>query len=123
MRYILDPSGKTKLSAQQTYWDMPIGERLGKYKGMGAGNGFQEWIVPDTIWGLNVRPVGRIHDHDYGVGKTREDKEQADREFLLNLLILIDDGNKWLKWLRRRRAYKYYDGVTLLGDKAFFEGK
>jgi hypothetical protein len=67
----------------------------------------------------------RIHDWMYLRGETLEDKEKADRVFLNNMLRTIDKhtNNSVLKWLRRRRALKYYTAVDTFGAPAFWNSK
>lgn len=82
-------------------------------------------FIPDKIWGLKITEVCNIHDYMYYNGKNIEDKKEADRVFLNNLIRLIDYKTKWkwLKFLRRRRAYKYYNAVKYFGGSAFWSGK
>lgn len=93
--------------------------------GCGAGEGWGDKLVPDTIYGLSMLDACKIHDWMYAKGKTQEDKEEADRVFLNNMLRIIDYHtlNSWLKWLRKRRAYKYYDSVDHFGGPAFWNEK
>lgn len=83
--------------------------------------GILGWFIPETIWGLNITPAADIHDFDYEVGVTEEDKKIADDNFLTNQFTLIKNGLKW-KWLRRariRRANFYHFTVKVLGVKHF----
>jgi hypothetical protein len=82
-------------------------------------------FVPDKIWGLNIYYICCIHDFMYFEGVCIEDKEEADRVFLNNMLRLIDFKTRyrWLRWLRKQRAYKYYLAVKHFGGPAFWEGK
>jgi hypothetical protein len=63
------------------------------------------------------------------VGATHDDKEQADRVLLYNMLRLAAaaDRARWfdglLLWLRRHRAVVYYNAVRLLGGPAFWDRK
>ena len=61
----------------------------------------------------------------YHEGRTIEDKEEADRVFLNNLLRIIDRENKWYKptGLMRCRARNYYRAVKYFGGPAFWEWK
>ena len=59
----------------------------------------------------------------YHVGQTVDDKQEADRVFLNNMLRLIEDASGWLKCLRRRRALKYYEAVVVFGGPAYWAGK
>lgn len=92
--------------------------------GCGPG-GFGDYLVPDTIWGLSIKPSCSIHDWMYRWGVTLEDKEQADRVFLNNMLrqILNGDTGRLTRWLRRRRARKYYLAVKWWGAPAYWNGK
>ena len=84
-------------------------------------------FVPDSIYGLKIKPACHIHDFQYYRGKTIEDKKEADRRFLNNMLRLIEaDTNrlrKFIKPLMRRRALKYYEAVNRFGGTAFWSGK
>jgi hypothetical protein len=80
-------------------------------------------FIPDTIYGLNITEVCNIHDYDYHVGETEEDRRAADHRFLNNLMIIINMKGGWLRWFRRRRALKYYEAVRELGSDAFWAGK
>lgn len=100
--------------------DFPSG-----YKSNGCGSGWSARIIPNTIYGVSILEACRRHDYMYGVGKTIEDKEEADRVFLNNMLRLVEAKKGW--WfphsLARRRALKYYEAVLNFGGPAFWEGK
>lgn len=87
--------------------------------------GFGGWIVPDTLWGLDIHPACEIHDWDYFMGETDEDKRAADRILLNNMLRIIHakTKNPILKALRIHRAQVYYHIVRLLGGLAFWDNK
>jgi len=92
------------------------------------GCGAKGWkfdIVPDTIYGLRVTDACNIHDVMYAVGETLEDKKVADRVLLNNLERIIKYHTKWrwLRWLRRQRAKKYYAAVKHFGGPAYWAGK
>ena len=93
--------------------------------GCGGGDGIGDCLVPDKMWGLSVHPACMIHDWMYDCGVTIEDKNEADRVFLNNVLRIIDAANSWwwLRRLRRRRAATYYHAVRLFGGPAFWSGK
>lgn len=113
---------KTRLYAPPAYYDLSEVERARICNGCGT-KGLGGLIVPDTLWGLEIEDACDIHDFMWHEGSTIEDKREADRIFLNNMLRLIDGGSKWLKWIRRRRAYKYYEGVAVFGGPAFWAGK
>lgn len=91
--------------------------------GAGAAGQWISCFIPNTMYGLNCVEAFNIHDYDYHVGVTREDKKIADRRLLENLMIIINHKGGWLQFLRRRRAMKYYEAVHHKGDEAFFKGK
>jgi len=111
------------LECSDDYRNMPDAERDAK---CGCGTA-KSWIVPDTIYGLNIKPVCCIHDYDYFKGRTQGDRERADYRFLRNLMEAIDQApgfvNGLLRMPRRRRALKYYEAVNAYGDDAFWAGK
>ncbi len=95
------------------------------YKSNGCGSGWSAKLIPDKIYGVSIREACKIHDHAYEVGKTDEDKKIADNQFLLNLLTIINNVDKWYypTKLARLRAIDYYSAVCDYGEKAFWRGK
>jgi len=92
--------------------------------GCGAGK-LGDLLIPDSLWGLNVTFMCKIHDHMYGTGLTEEDREKADRVFRNNLMRWVAYKSKSgvLKWLRMRRAVKYYSAVRMFGGPPFWNNK
>jgi len=91
----------------------------------GCGSGWSAKLIPNSIYWVNIRPACCIHDNRYKNGKTAEDKASADREFLNNMLRLIEAKKAWYypHFLARGRAIKYYTAVVNFGGPAFFKGK
>lgn len=112
------------LFAPSDYWGLNADIRKTLTNGCGSQRKGGK-LVPDTIWGLNIREACNIHDFMYGLGATIEDKESADRTFLNNMLRLIDGETRCevLKFLRRYRAMSYYSAVRDFGGPAFWAGK
>ena len=113
-----------KLLAPKKYLEAPpafIDEITG---GCGPG-GFGDWVIPDRMWGLSIKPACMIHDWEYHFGTTSTDKSIADDNFLDNMIrIIIDaDGYYTLRWLRRQRAAKYHFFVVHFGGPSFWSGK
>lgn len=111
------------LEAPEEYWMM---SELAKGNVCNsAGPKGYGWLVPDTLYGLDCTPCFDIHDYCYHVWKDSNGKDNADRLMLDNLYRFIDDRTKkgwymgWLRFLRRRRALKYYLAVSLCGS-AFY---
>ena len=77
------------------------------------------------MYGLSVFRACQIHDYMYYMGKTLADKEEADRVFLNNMVRIINAETKWkwLRCLRKRRAYAYYKAVDIFGGSSFWDGK
>ena len=95
------------------------------YKCDGCGSGWSAKFIPNTIYFLSIKEACRIHDYAYEKGKTLEDKEKADREFLNNLLRIIEGFDKWYypTYFAKQRALKYYEAVVRFGGVAFWDGK
>ena len=113
-----------KLFAPESYYSDPRVEEI--VGGCGPGKGFGDWIVPDRIWGVSIVEACKRHDWMYFIGMTKEDKEEADRVFLNNMLRIIDDYDGWSRFFngfRRYRAVTYYNAVRDFGGPAFWNEK
>ena len=77
--------------------------------------GVENVLVPDTIWGLDISPVCRVHDYMYIHADSLAEENYADAIFGANLIGIIQQKTSFppLKWLRLRRAYKYVDAVAM----------
>lgn len=123
------------LYAPMTYWSASADLRSRVCNGAGPAaeswfGKFVAWLIPETMWGLRITEAANVHDWMYWEGRTPEEKVDADRTFLLNLIALIEDGTTkvWmvgliLRELRRLRALLYYFFVRECGDAAFVAGK
>lgn len=83
------------------------------------GYGF---LVPDSMYGLNMTIVFDHHDFCYDKFSGERGKELSDLLMKVNMLLYIDENttNVWgigstLRFLRKRRALKYYYAVHLAG--------
>lgn len=107
----------------RSYTDAAHEEISENTNGCGA-KGLGGWFVPDTLYGLNICDACEIHDWMYFKGKTAEDKNEADRAFLNNMVRIIDDKSGWLlKGVRKIRAKNYYRAVKYFGGPSFWAGK
>ena len=113
-----------KLDADPRFLDTDFAELLWIVNGCGSAQAKFDF-VPDKIYGMDIRPACGPHDFGYHIGVTIEDKRREDRRLLNNILRLIQicSANKFMKWLRTKRAIKYYMAVDLLGGPAFWSGK
>lgn len=80
--------------------------------------------VPQTAYGLDLRPMCHIHDTDYEWGTSNDAKDVADRRMRNNGHRLIRQRSVWfLKRARRLRVQTYYLMVRNFGGEAFWDGK
>jgi len=91
--------------------------------GCGPGNGVGDRFVPDRILFLSIFDACRIHDFMYRFGVDINDKREADRVFLNNMVRIIVDHGGWLWWIRLWIARWYYSAVKYFGGVAFWNGK
>ena len=113
----------TVLYAPDLYWKLEEKEKAEICNGCGPRD--FGWLVPDTLWGLNVSEAADIHDFMYYNGKTLVDKTRADEIFLNNMVRIIEKETKW-NWLRKlrcMRAQKYFWAVHRFGEPAFWADK
>lgn len=92
----------------------------------GAGKGFGDIIIPDTMWGLNISPACAIHDEMWKVAPpTWEAFHASNSIFLRNIISLIvsQSKSKFLKRLRLYRAVTYYNAVDSVGQNIFWKIK
>jgi len=77
-------------------------------------------LIPDRIWGLNIREACNIHDWMWRVD--RAGFSYGNRVFLDNMNHLINNGLQW-KWLvkcRRHRANVYYKFVSSKAGEKYY---
>jgi hypothetical protein len=112
-----------KLYAPPLYWSLSPEGKADICNGCGTKG--LTWLIPDTMYGLDISEACNIHDFMYVTGIDEEDRTEADRVFKNNLLRIIEAKTKWaiIKILRRRRAVTYYQAVRMFGGPAFWSGK
>ena len=118
---------KVVLDAPPDYYSLTPKQKKKICNGCGPKNPkyFGGHVIPDNLYGISISEACNIHDYMYYIGKTIKDKNEADRVFLNNMLRIIDSVQypwwlRWLKWLRQKSAWKYYEVVSNLGDIAFW---
>jgi len=94
-----------------------ISKAVGK-GGCGPGK-YGDKLVPDKIYGLNIKPACKVHDFSWFLLKTYHDRVLSDCMFLCNMLLLNDNdkSSKFIKWLRLHAPggiYHYYEAVAYL---------
>lgn len=87
----------------------------------GCGTGWNKYLVPNTVYGLNIRIVCCIHDEDYERGGTEEDRKLADERIHDNINIIIDLYDEWYYPTKaaKLRADTYRLVVQKMGAGAF----
>jgi hypothetical protein len=120
----MDESNADWLDSMPGYMELDEIERFKICNGCGSAQAKFDF-VPDSIYGLSIREACYRHDYAYWWGKTEQHKKAADRQFLANMLTIIEQesGNALTRTLRSLRAVKYYMAVRDLGDKAYWAGK
>jgi len=88
----------------------------------GCGTGWNAKLVPDKIFFVSIKRACCPHDFGYEIGVTEEDKIGYDLDLLHNMLLIIENVNRWYYPTRLARivALSYYSAVVEHGDDAFF---
>jgi len=118
MYYMSDIHKGRLVRAPSMFFNASPAERELVCNGMGPkGYG---WLVPDTMYGLDMGAAGDVHDWMYAHPNGLTQKH-CDDLFYANMLSIIHQhgGWDWVQWLRRRRALKYYKAVQVGGSKHF----
>lgn len=115
---------RPKLFGPRGYWQLNPLEKAKICNGCGPG-GVLAWLIPDTVWGLDITEACNIHDYMYVMGKTEADRNEADRVFRNNMIRLVDhaEGNWLIRKLRLYRVRTYYFQVSQYGGPYFWDGK
>ena len=95
---------------------LSIQNKIGSSGGCGPGK-LGDWLVPDTVYGLSIKPACYIHDCRYYDADTRDKRFAADKELFDNAerIIRLKSRNKLMVWLRMSRLLKYYAAVRWCG--------
>lgn len=113
-----------KLYALPAYWALSKAALAEVVNGCGPA-GWKGRYIPDHLLWVKIHEACNIHDWMYAVGKNEEDREEADRVFLNNMLRIVEAQSKtWLtRFLRRKLALHYYSVVRDNGGVYFWEDK
>lgn len=113
-----------KLFAPKECWEFQE-EHPEWFEEYGCGPGkLGDWLVPDTIWFLSIKPACQIHDWYYREWDG-EDRKEADVVFSNNMqrIIKASTKNRWLLERRLKRAELYYQMVRKRGSSSFWENR
>jgi len=98
--------------------DIPIDQiraLLGSDGGCGPGK-FGDWLVPDSILGVSIKPACYVHDCMYHDAKTADERYEADERLFTNAGHIIRAESNWFtRIIRRRILLVYFDAVDLGG--------
>ena len=89
----------------------------------GCGSGWSAGLIPDVIFGLDFTMPCAVHDEMYFLGRSVEDKHEADRVFLNNMLRMVEQRPWYLQGYGKWVAKRYYEAVVLFGASAYWDGK
>jgi len=113
----------SKLPKIKGYDELPPILKAEICNGMGADGSIWSRFIPNTMWGLDVTEAANRHDYRYHIGTTEEDKRAADRGFLIDLFIIINNEGGLMAVPRMLRALTYYLFVHYQGHRAFWKNK
>ena len=110
------------LAAPESFWTFISQDMSDVVNGCGSG-GMGDFLIPDTIYGLSIKPACKIHDWMYTIYNDEAGFKLANQIFLDNMIRINNKETKytWLKWLRRRRILKYYNAVRDFGRLFFYD--
>lgn len=83
------------------------------------------WIskfIPRDVHGIDCNRCYWAHDNRYTLGKTRKDKQSADKQMLRDQFIAVKAAVAWwrpLRYVALASAYRRYNMVSWFGGKAF----
>jgi hypothetical protein len=90
-------------------------------------SGWLSIFIPNKFSGLDISKACNLHDWEYYKGLTWEDKLIADRNFLFNLITIINDDAKNVSTRKTHQRYEkaimYFRFVAMYGEFAFISGK
>jgi len=120
--------GKQEMYVPESYVTASPEKRNRVANGCGPAKGIIP--IPDAFWGVDLGEACNIHDWMYYKGKNYDDKIFADKAFLHNINVIIDehqdpltdflDVTPWLVPMRRRNGFRYYAAVALIGDDPYW---
>jgi len=76
-------------------------------------------LVPDSLFGQNIIRACQVHDYDYEIGGTLEDKRFVDTLFLLNGVLIIDAKDDTFDEAALQGMMTYYIAVSRAGDASW----
>ncbi len=111
---------KVVLQAHPDYWKLTTEEKAKICNGCGAKGAWYNKLIP----GKWLNEPCNIHDFDYYIGRTNEDKGLADRRFIQNNKRVVKATKNFIirKWVKIK-SKSFYALVRDFGDEAFWADK
>lgn len=111
-----------ELAAPMSFWNASDELRNSLAGGCGPG-GFGDYFVPDTIYGLSVKPACKIHDWCFAVWEDKAGFTLSNNIFKNNMIRINEQhkGPQWVKKLRLPRIKKYYLAVHFFGEPSYYD--
>jgi len=76
-------------------------------------------LIPEDMWGVDLKPACRSHDAAYGKGGKFADKKKADKQFRDDIYTLLMKSGKVGDKKATIAAELYYIGVVVGGGSSF----
>lgn len=112
------------LAAPESFWYyLGFGDDLSVVINGCGPRGLGDFLIPDTIYGLSVKPACKIHDWMYTIYNDEDGFKLSNQVFLDNMIRINNSASKHelLKWIRMRRILKYYRAVRDFGRLFFYD--
>lgn len=99
--------------ASPHFWELNNDQFLNLWNGLGAQQGKLNFLIPDTVWFLDISLASLPHDVEFSIGNTRNDFHIANLHFLYNMnqIVWAHSSNALIRNLRMLRTHKYYLAV------------
>jgi hypothetical protein len=80
-------------------------------------------MVPDTAWGMSLKPACKIHDWMFTIFNDEGGFVLSNQIFLdkMNRINRAESESGILRWLRARRIRKYFCAVRDFGRLFFYD--
>jgi len=121
-RIVIQSWSGFNLAAPMSFWAFLEQDVSAIVNGCGPG-GLGDFLIPDTIYGLSVKPACKIHDWMFTIYNDEAGFRLSNQVFLDNMIRINNSTSKnvWLKWIRMRRILKYYRAVRDFGRLFFYD--
>lgn len=106
-----------------------IHEHPEEFKKFGCGpGGIGDYLVPDTVYFLDISPACRVHDWQYRFSPDASSAARKGHDKILSynsmMIVRYYTTNQGLYLLRRRRIKTYYQMVRAFGSPSYWnEGR